>query len=497
MNTQITQPKLFLLIGFPVILGLTALVGVPQSFFISENAQSVEQTGGELNFLDTTHDFGEFSEGEIVKHRFEFVNLGDSDVKITNVRASCGCTTPAYSKDAVKPKASGFIDVQYNSQGRPGAFNKKIFVENDGNPSMIVLTIQGKASPAPLQGKDLSTQGGLLFSEGIIDIGNWEKEKVFRHVLKVQNIADYPIKILSTDAPEYLKLAFPPYSILPGEKVNITLLLNAKDVKSGKLILPVKMKTNDKNLEEKQIQIRGVLAGTDQSNVGSPSIEFNKTYIDLGNVIQHDVAHISFAFKNSGSSVLEITDVEPSCGCTVVETIKGKYQKNETDTLKITFDAEDKFGIIRKEIVVKSNDPDKPEMLLVLEANVVEHPDKAVMAAMREKMGANSSIFEGTCRSCHVDRGVGKFGKELYTASCQMCHGPAGVNDGKHHPGTVFTAQWLASSSVKSLHQVIAEGTPNIQKKGMMPGFQTEFGGPLTKKQVESLVAYLKSIPNS
>lgn len=494
MNKLIKQPKLYFLIGFPVVLGLIALFGVPQSFFIFGKQDSLP-TSGTLEFLETEYDFGEFNEGETVKYRFEFVNLGEDEVQISQVRASCGCTTPAYSKDPIPSRGSGYIDVAYNSVGRPGPFNKKIFVENTGNPSLIVLTIKGTAKPAPLQGKDLSTQGGLLLSEGFIEIGNWDKTKVFRHVLKVQNMADYPIKILETNAPEYVKLAYPPYSILPGEKVNISVLLNPKDLESGKFALPITIKTNDKNQPEKKFQLQGVLTGSSTKSTGRSQIQFEKTYLDLGNVIQHDVVPVQFVFANKGNSTLLVTDVEPSCGCTVVDLIRGRYNPGQSDTLKITFDAEDKFGIIRKEILVKTNDPDKPEIQLVLEANVIEHPDKAVMAEMRAKMGASTSIFEGDCRSCHVDRGVGKFGKELYVASCQMCHGPAGVLDGKHHPGTQFSEAWLAAMPKDILQERIAEGTPDEKKKGMMPGFQTEFGGPLSQKQVESLVAYLKSIP--
>lgn len=450
------------------------------------------QQKGKLDFLEPVYDFGNFNEGEVVKHRFEFMNIGSETVTITSVRASCGCTTPQYSKDPILANKSGFIDVEYNSVGRPGAFDKKIFIENSGEPSTIVLTIKGSANPAPLTGKDLSTQGGLIFSEGIIDIGNFKKDEVFRHVIKVQNLSDTPIKIRSHESDNDVKVSYPPYSIMPQEKVSVSIVFAPEKRKTGKVSSKIILISNDINQPNKVLELRGTILGSEKSAIESPEIKFNKTYIDLGDVLQHEKVHVAFAFSNVGKSDLIIDKVEPSCGCTVVSKIKGTYKSGAADSIKIQLDTEDKYGIIRKEISVKSNDINSPEIQLVLEANVIEHPDSKIMDEMRAKAGNNASIFEGECRSCHVDRGVGKFGKELYTASCQMCHGPAFEMDGKHHPGIPFTKEYLAAIPAKILKERIAEGSADPKKRGMMPGFQTDFGGPLTQEQVSSLVAYMK-----
>jgi len=489
--------KFSIMIGFPLLLGVLVFFGVPQSLLSTQN-NLPEKTSGSIQFFEDSHDFGVFDEGKLVTFRFEFENLGTEAVSITNVRASCGCTTPSYSRKPVKPNEMGYIDVEYNSNGRPGAFSKNVYVENNGTPDRIVLKITGKVIPAPITGKDLTTQGGFLISEGVIDVGNWKKGVVFKHDLKIQNTSDYPIKIQSFEADDDVKLSLPPYSILPGEKVNIPVLFQADpNRKSGKFNSVIKLKTNDKETPIKTIDLRGSLIGTTQGSVLSPKIEFNKTYIDLGDVVQHDKVNVNFAFKNTGEGELKILDVEPSCGCTVVDKLKSSYAAGEGDEVKAVLDAEDKFGIIRKEITVKTNDPNKEEIVLILEANVIEHPNKEKMAAMRAAAGENASIFKGECRSCHVDRGVGKSAKELYTASCQMCHGPAAKKDDKQHPGNLFTKEYLAAIPEALLQKYIAEGTPNEKKKGMMPGFQTDFGGPLTQDQVSSLTAYLKSLPQN
>ena len=78
-----------------------------------------------INFLNYEHDFGEIEEdGGSVSHTFEFANEGTSPLVILSVKPSCGCTTPNWSKDPIKPGGKGFIIAQYDPKGRPGVFRK-------------------------------------------------------------------------------------------------------------------------------------------------------------------------------------------------------------------------------------------------------------------------------------------------------------------------------------------------------------------------------------
>ncbi len=68
--------------------------------------------------VDTVFNFGSIKDGEIVSHEFEFTNTGDGDVIISNVQASCGCTTPDWTKDPIKPGKTGVIKAVFNSSGK-------------------------------------------------------------------------------------------------------------------------------------------------------------------------------------------------------------------------------------------------------------------------------------------------------------------------------------------------------------------------------------------
>lgn len=78
-----------------------------------------------------THDFGNLKEGPVAEHVFEFKNTGKEPLIISNASASCGCTTPEWPKEPVLPGKTGKITVRYNTQGRPGPFNKSVFITSN------------------------------------------------------------------------------------------------------------------------------------------------------------------------------------------------------------------------------------------------------------------------------------------------------------------------------------------------------------------------------
>jgi hypothetical protein len=108
----------------------------------------VAQNKANMRFVKTTYDFGRIQEqiGE-VSTIFEFTNTGKTPLIINRVQASCGCTTPSYSKEPVLPGKKGQITAKYSTTGRPGTFNKTISVYTNVPDTIYVLTIKGNVIP--------------------------------------------------------------------------------------------------------------------------------------------------------------------------------------------------------------------------------------------------------------------------------------------------------------------------------------------------------------
>jgi hypothetical protein len=98
-------------------------------------------------FTTESHDFGTIAEGPAGDYEFAFKNTGKEPLTIESVHASCGCTTPSYSKEPIAPGKTGKIKASYNTVGRPGAFTKSITVTS--NAGTKVLTIRGTVEKAP------------------------------------------------------------------------------------------------------------------------------------------------------------------------------------------------------------------------------------------------------------------------------------------------------------------------------------------------------------
>lgn len=108
------------------------------------SGESAESRLPIFEFSETTHDFGSLNSGDQVTYTFEFKNTGNADLVITQVKPSCGCTSPSWSKEPVKPGDKGKIEVGFNSTGMAGQVTKTITILANTQPTTKVLTISAE-----------------------------------------------------------------------------------------------------------------------------------------------------------------------------------------------------------------------------------------------------------------------------------------------------------------------------------------------------------------
>ena len=127
-----------------------------------------------LQFTKMVWNFGTIQEKDgPVSCRFDFVNTGKTPIVIEKVTVGCGCTTPKFSKEPVRPGAKGSITVTYNPKDRPGAFRKEITVRSTGGGE-DVLSVTGDVVPSPKTTADRYT-----VLAGDIDSLSWGFKMLF------------------------------------------------------------------------------------------------------------------------------------------------------------------------------------------------------------------------------------------------------------------------------------------------------------------------------
>ena len=126
---------------------LLALVAMTKIGFGQQAASpAVTADNAVFEWVSQLHDFGKIKQGVPVSHEFKFTNKGKVPLIIANVQASCGCTTPDWTKDAIPPGQQGFIKATFNAAS-PGVFDKTVTVTANVENGSVQLKIKGEVAP--------------------------------------------------------------------------------------------------------------------------------------------------------------------------------------------------------------------------------------------------------------------------------------------------------------------------------------------------------------
>lgn len=102
---------------------------------------TIQAPGPHISFVESSHDFGDIEQGDVVEYVFEFVNTGDAPVVLADVRTTCGCTASDWQREPIAPDASSKIKVTFNSRGKIGRQNKVITIMSNAinNPERVSI----------------------------------------------------------------------------------------------------------------------------------------------------------------------------------------------------------------------------------------------------------------------------------------------------------------------------------------------------------------------
>ncbi len=332
-----------------------------------------------IQFEKTTHEFGTIPQGTPVTHVFTFTNGSDQDLKLSNVRASCGCTTPAWTREAVAPGASGEIKVQFNAAAA-GAFTKTVTVQYEGGERPVILYIKGTVqAQAANEDEGYGNRVGSLGWDRLNhNLGVLNSDQQQTVSFKVKNMGTTPVTFQKEAAAEMMFSVTPAkMTLAPGEKTEVAVVVDgSKFMTQGEFTKTLRILTDQAQEGETSLTLAGNLnkVFSAEELAMMPNITFEQTTYDAGTVIEGEKVDIVFGFSNTGKSDLVIESVKASCGCTASAPKDDVVAPGASSSIMASFDSRGREGSQNKTITVRTNDPDQPTIILRLMVEVEKDP---------------------------------------------------------------------------------------------------------------------------
>jgi len=344
------------------------------------NVAAAAQQKPKAVFEKMEHDFGAFKEAAGVQTTtFKFENKGAIPLILSNVRASCGCTTPKWTREPIAPNATGEIQVSYNPKNRPGSFNKTVTVSSNAENSTVVLRIKGSVEQREktLAEKYPRKLGTLRVKTNNISFAKLNQKSVKTKELELVNDTDKDVAVDFRTVPKHLKVTVEPKSI-PAKGTGKLLVTydasaaNTYGFASHRIYLSLDGSKDHKSSVGVSATIEEDFSNlTPEQLKNAAAANFVEKSFDFGDMKQGDKKEHTFMLTNSGKSDLLIRRVRSSCGCTAVAPSKKIIAAGETAPIKVTFDSRGKRGRQSKSITVITNDPKTPSTTLRITSNII------------------------------------------------------------------------------------------------------------------------------
>ncbi len=133
-------------------------------FGFAAQAQEQPTEGAKIQFAEKVINYGKIEKGANGTRVFKFKNEGTEPLVLNSVRASCGCTTPKWTRQPIAPGAEGEITVKYDTN-RMGNFHKTVTVNSNAANKTVVLTIKGQVMNPAAQKTTPTKQGGSVIAK--------------------------------------------------------------------------------------------------------------------------------------------------------------------------------------------------------------------------------------------------------------------------------------------------------------------------------------------
>lgn len=327
----------------------------------SAGAQSVR-------FLATEHDFGAFKEdGGKVAAEFKFINESDGPLTIKNVRSSCGCTVPEYSRKEILPGDTASVTAVYNPSGRPGRFSKTLVIKlSDDTEERLLIKGVVIGGQNTLRSRYPLGDGPIRLRGNVVTFGSVKVGKIKSQFMEVYNASTEPLMPTWSDVPDWLRIKAARDTIKPGEQgvysmvaspgrstpyglLTDSLSFNVAGQPPMKVEVVVIVEEDFSHLTEKQL-------------AQAPKVVFDLDMLDFGDFgPKSGIITRQLRITNAGKSELLLRRVYTAEPGMTVNCPVDKLKRGKSTTITVSFDpAEFAAPLLNSRLQIITNDPSNP-----------------------------------------------------------------------------------------------------------------------------------------
>jgi hypothetical protein len=331
-----------------------------------------------ISFEVKTHDFGKVNEEDgKITHVFDFTNKGITPLVVNKVQASCGCTTPTWTKEPIEPGKKGTITATYNPSGRPGPFTKTITVYSNASDEQVVLTIHGEVISKENGEKSAYpvVLGAIHSKAKVVQMNNVDKGKIQSRVLEIKNTSNSSVKPTIENLPAYISVSVTPETLKPNEEGKLTFSFSSKNCAQWGPVsddVYISLNGQKKYSEEYKLTIVGNIIEdfsklTLDQKRKAPILEIPVRSLNLGTMREGTKRVGKFKVNNKGQNALEIRRLINNNKELMVRPAKTKIAGGKSSSIFVSLNTRNlSEGDYKKSITVQTNDPENSFLILIL-----------------------------------------------------------------------------------------------------------------------------------
>jgi Protein of unknown function (DUF1573). len=338
------------------------------AFMMIAALSAFAQTGPVIDFKDKSHDFGTIKEDDgNVTCEFSFTNKGDAPLVISRVQASCGCTTPDWSKEPIAPGKTGFVKATYAAKGRPGQFSKTITVYCNTKEGTVILNIKGNVLPktASIEDQYPVSFGDLKLGKINLSFYDIQKTGTKTDKIAIYNSGKSPLSLHFSRVPSHLTVIASPSVIPASGKGEIVVTYKGASVKDWGTRLDdifILQDNESKIASDRKITVSANIVEdfsilTPQQREKAPRIEASSTNVNFGKINLSDKKTEVITLKNTGKSTLHIRKVKANASLLQVKADHVSVAPGKSLQLQIALIPGKAKSGVNELVSVISNDP--------------------------------------------------------------------------------------------------------------------------------------------